>query len=76
MEDVTMFVYYDWNKSHTVIRPEKPFTKEMELLGMLAKGLIVGFVVTRIEHIRGKRIRSVTAYRLDCDCNEVIQTLF
>lgn len=76
MEDVTMFVYYDWNKSHTVIRPEKPFTKEMELLGMLAKGLIVGFVVTRIEHISGKRIRSVTAYQLDCDCNEVIPTLF
>ena len=76
MEDITMFVYYDWNKPHIVIRPEKPFTKEIELLGMLAKGSIVGFDVTRIEYIYGKRIRSVTAYRFDGDCNEVIPTPF
>ena len=72
MEDVTMFVYYDWNKPCTVIRPEKPFNKEFELLGMLAKGVIVGFDITRIEQIRGKRIRCVTAYRFDGDCNAVI----
>ena len=71
-----MFVYYDWNKPLTVIRPEKPFTKEIELLGMLAKGLIVGFDVTSIEYLYGKRIRSVTAYRIDGDCNAVIPTPF
>lgn len=64
MKDITMFVYYDWEKHHSVIRPEKPFTKEMELLGMLARGTIVGFDVVRIERIRGKRIRSLTLYRL------------
>lgn len=76
MEDITIFVYYDWEKPLSVIRPEKPFTKEIELLGMLAKGMIVGFDVTRIEYIRGKRIRSVTSYRFDDDCNAVIQTPF
>ena len=76
MENVTMFVYYDWNKPCTVIRPEKPFNKEFELLGLLAKGLIVGFDITRIEQIRGKRIRSVTSYRFDGDCNAVIPTPF
>ena len=76
MEDVTMLVYYDWNKPCTCMRPEEPFTKEMELLGMLSKGLIVGFDVTHIEYIHGKRIRSVTAYRFDGDCNEVIPTPF
>lgn len=73
MEDVTMFVYYDWEKPHSVIRPEKPFTKEMELLGMLARGNIVGFDVELIERVYGKRIRSVKTYRLDCDSNITVR---
>ena len=76
MEDVTIFVYYDWDKPHTVVRPEKPFTKEMELLEMLAKGQIVGFDITRIENIHGKRIRSVKAYLFDGDCNAVVYIPF
>lgn len=76
MEDITIFVYHDWEKPHSVIRPEKPFTKEIELLGMLAKGVIVGFDVIRIEYIRGKRIRSVTSYRLDGDCNAIVSIPF
>ena len=76
MEYITMIVYYGWDKPYTVIRPEKPFTKEMELLGMLAKGLIVGFDVTQIELVYGKRIRSVKAYRLDGDCNAVVSIPF
>ena len=73
MEDITMFVYHDWEKPHSVIRPEKPFTKEMELLGMLARGKIVGFDVVLIERIYGKRIRSVKSYRLDCDSNIIVR---
>ena len=73
MEDITMFVYYDWEKPYSAIRPEKPFTKEMELLGMLARGKIVGFDVVCIERIYGKRIRSVKSYRLDCDSNIIVR---
>ena len=76
MVDITMFVYYDLEKPYSVIRPENPFIKELELLGMLAEGLIVGFDVVRIKYIRGKRIRSVTGYRLDGDCNAVVSIPF
>ena len=76
MEDVAMYVYHDFDKPYTVIKPEKPFTKEMELLGMLAKGQIVGFDITMTENIYGKRIRSVKAYRLDGDCNAVVSIPF
>ena len=76
MEDITMFVYHDWEKPQTVIKTEKPFTKEMELLGMLARGKIVGFDVVLIERIYGKRIRSVKAYRLDGDCNAIVSIPF
>ena len=76
MNGITITVYYDWDKPHTVIRPEKPHDTARELLIKLAKGSIVGFDITLVEYIHGKRIRKSTAYRIDGDCNAVLPIPF
>ena len=72
MKNVAIFVYYDWDKPHTVLRPEKPIRTEGELLLKLSKGQIAGFDITGFEYINGKRIRVSLSYRLDDDSNVVI----